>query len=228
MELELKHLYYENPEVSTVVENARDHQVVNVVRALGFIVLLVVFFHRIAAYGVDTNGQSTAQMAVAVGPQYDTTHVYVSAGDFDAFVNSFIATFGGTASRRAVANITPVSSSTEMQAVLTPVGNLSIFAFQTPIPFPFGEERTGNLVTDMNRAIQGARAAGAEVIVEPFKDPIGMDAIIQWPGGVKMQLYRHFKPSTNVPLAAVPDSRVYVSKDQADNFVRCFNAFANG
>ena len=33
--------------------------------------------------------------AVGVGPQYDSTHVYVASADLDAFVNSFIATFGG-------------------------------------------------------------------------------------------------------------------------------------
>jgi predicted enzyme related to lactoylglutathione lyase len=115
-----------------------------------------------------------------------------------------------------------------MQAVLTPVGAISVFAYQTPVPFPFGDERTGYLVADMDQAIKAARAAGAEVIVEPFKDPIGIDAIIQWPGGVKMQLYWHFKPSTNPPLETVPENRVYVSKDQADNFVRSFVTFAGG
>jgi predicted enzyme related to lactoylglutathione lyase len=165
---------------------------------------------------------------IAVGPQYDTTHVYIAPGDFDAFVNSFTATFGGKPSKRIVGNVLPVPSSAELQYVMTPAGALSIFAFQTPVPFPFGQERTGYLVTDMDRAIQQARASGAEVIVEPFKDPIGVDAVIQWPGGVKMQLYWHFTPSTNPPLETIPDNRVYVSKDQADNFVRCFVRFSHG
>ena len=64
--------------------------------------------------------------------------------------------------------------------------------------------------------------------MEPFKDPIGMDAVIQWPGGVKMQLYWHFEPSTNPPLKTIPDNRVCVSRDQADNFVSCFVRFAHG
>ena len=33
--------------------------------------------------------------SVAVGPQYDTTHVYVVPEDVDKFVASFLATFGG-------------------------------------------------------------------------------------------------------------------------------------
>jgi predicted enzyme related to lactoylglutathione lyase len=165
---------------------------------------------------------------VAVGAQYDGTHVYVAPSDLDAFVNSFIATFGGTPSKRIVVSVLPVPSSTEFQYVLTPVGALSIFAYQTPIPFPFGQERTGYLVTDMDQAIKAARAAGAEVIVEPFKDPIGIDAVIQWPGGVKMQLYWHFTPPKNPPLETIPDNRLYLSRDQADNFVRSFLSFAHG
>jgi predicted enzyme related to lactoylglutathione lyase len=164
----------------------------------------------------------------AVGPQYDTTHVYVAPAELDALVSSFVATFGGTASKPGVTNITPAPSSATFQAVSTPVGLLSVLAFQTPIPYPFGEERTGYLVTDMDQAIKAARAAGAEVVVAPFKDPIGIDAILQWPGGVKMQLYWHFKASTNPPLDTIPENRVYISPDTADSFVRGFVAFAGG
>ena len=165
---------------------------------------------------------------VAVGPQYDSTHVYLAPSDFDAFVRSFTATFEGKPSKRIVTNVLPVPSSTEFQYVWSPVGTLSVFAFTTPIPFPFGSERTGYLVTDMDQAIKAARDAGAEVIVEPFKDPLGMDAIIQFPGSVKTQLYWHFTPPKYDPLQAIPDNRVYLSRDEADNFVRCFLRFSRG
>src|ERR1700691_618689 len=169
-----------------------------------------------------------ADGGVAVGAQYDTTHVYVAPGDFDAFVTSIVATLGGKASKRAVSNVLPVPSSTEMQYVSTPVGGLSVFAYETPIPFPFGQERTGYLVTDMDRAIKAARLAGAEVVVEPFRDPIGIDAVIQWPGGVKMQLYWHFTPPKFPPLETIPDNRVYVSRYRADEFVNGFLRFSRG
>src|SRR5580704_6415478 len=173
-------------------------------------------------------GQGAAAAGVAVGAQYDSTHVYVAPGDLDAFVKSVNATFGGQASKLIVTNVLPVPSSTEFQYVWTPVGTMSVFAFQTPIPFPFGEERTGYLVTDMDAAIREARAAGAEVIVEPFKDPIGRDAVIQWPGGVKMQLYWHFTAPNYPPLETVPDNRVYVSRDAADKLVASFVRFSHG
>ena len=165
---------------------------------------------------------------VAVGAQYDTTHVYVAPADFDAFVNSFIATFGGKPSPRGTFNVLPVPSNTQAQYVWTQVGTLSHFAFLTPIPYPFGQERTGYLVTDMDEALKQARAAGAEVIVDKFKDPIGYDAVIQWPGGVKMQLYWHFTAPHYDALDTVPDNRLYVSADAADTFVRDFLRFSHG
>src|SRR5436305_13275874 len=131
---------------------------------------------------------------VAVGPQYDTTHVYVAPEDFDRFVASLLATFGGTASKQGVFTVTPTPSSTMNQLVLTPLGTLSVFGFKPPVPYPFGVERTGYLVTDMDAAVRAARACGADVIVAPFDDPIGRDAIVQWPGGVNMQLYWHTTP----------------------------------
>src|SRR5712675_863011 len=87
---------------------------------------------------------------IAVGPQYDTTHVYVAPQDFDRFVTSLVATFGGTTTKQGVFTVTPTQSSTMSQLVLTPVGSVSVFGFKTPIPYPFGLERTGYLVTDLN------------------------------------------------------------------------------
>src|SRR4051794_39720419 len=142
----------------------------------------------------ESRDRIAAAPAVGVGPQYDTTHVYVAPENFDRFVASVLATFGGTASKQVVTNVTPTPSSTLSQLILTPAGTISVFGFKTPIPYPFGTERTGYLVTDFDKAIAAARAAGADVIVSPFPDPIGRDAVVQWPGGVNMQLYWHTTP----------------------------------
>jgi predicted enzyme related to lactoylglutathione lyase len=166
--------------------------------------------------------------SVAVGPQYDTTHVYVAPQDFDRFVASLIATFGGTTTKQGVFTVTPTPSSTMSQLVLTPVGSISVFGFKTPIPYPFGLERTGYLVTDMDVAVRTARATGADVLVAPFNDPIGRDAVIQWPGGVNTQLYWHTTAPSYASLQSVPENRVYVSTDKADEFVRSFLAFSHG
>src|SRR5580698_1489675 len=79
---------------------------------------------------------------MAVGPQYDTTHIYVAPADFDTFVASLIATFGGKASKEGVFQVTPTPSQTMSQLVLTPAGSFSVFGFKTPVPYPFGLERT--------------------------------------------------------------------------------------
>jgi predicted enzyme related to lactoylglutathione lyase len=165
---------------------------------------------------------------VAVEPQYDTTHVYIAPEDFDRFVASLIATFGGTKTKQGVFTVTPTQSSTMSQLVLTPVGSVSVFGFKTPIPYPFGLERTGYLVTDMDEAISAAKETGADVLVAPFNDPIGRDAIIQWPGGVNTQLYWHTTTPSYAPLQTVPENRVYISPVSVDAFVRSFLAFSHG
>jgi hypothetical protein len=165
---------------------------------------------------------------LAVGPQYATTHVYVTATDFDPFVASFLATFGGTASKPAIITVTPTPSSTMWQAVSTPVGILSVFGFKTPVPYPFGAERTGYLVNNMDAAIRAARATRADVLVTPFNDPIGRDAIIQWPGGVNTQLYWHTTAPSTPPLQTIPENRVYLSADRGDDFIRSFVTFSHG
>src|SRR6201997_1164884 len=165
---------------------------------------------------------------IAVAPQYDTTHVYVAPQDFDRFVASLIVTFGGTTTKQGVFTVTPTQSSTMSQLVLTPVGTISVFGFKTPVPYPFGLERTGYLVTDMGDAIRAAKATGADVLVAAFNDPIGQDAVIQWPGGVNTQLYWHTTAPSYAPLLTVPENRVYVSPDRVDAFVRSFLAFSHG
>jgi predicted enzyme related to lactoylglutathione lyase len=174
------------------------------------------------------NAQTTATPGVAVGAQYDTTHVYVAPQDFDRFVASLITTFGGSTTKQGVFTVTPTPSSTMSQLVMTPVGTVSVFGFKTPVPYPFGLERTGYLVTDMDEAIGAAKATGADVLVAPFNDPIGRDAIIQWPGGVNTQLYWHTTAPSYAPLQTVPENRVYVSPDRVDAFLRSFVAFSHG
>jgi hypothetical protein len=169
-----------------------------------------------------------ATASVAVGPQYDTAHVYVAPEDVDRFSDSVIATFGGIKSQQAALTITPTPSKTMWRAVFTPVGTFSVFGFTTPIPYPFGLERTGYLVTDLDTAIRSAKANEADVVVAPFKDPIGRDAIVQWSGGVYMQLYWHSTAPSYAKLDTVPENRVYVSPGRADAFVRAFVGFSRG
>ena len=194
--------------------------------ALVLTLRVAVGFLRVSA--VAQTAEATENISVAVGAQYDTTHVYVAPEDFDRFVASLIATFGGTATKQGVFTVTPTQSSTMSQLVLTPVASVSVFGFKTPIPYPFGLERTGYLVTDIDEAVRAAKATGADVFVAPFNDPIGRDAVIQWPGGVNTQLYWHTTAPSFTPLQTIPENRVYVSPDRADAFMRSFLAFSHG
>ena len=166
--------------------------------------------------------------AVAVGPQYDTTHVYVAPEDYDRFTDSFVATFGGSKSKQGVFQVTPTPSQTMSQLVFTPAGTISVFGFKTPMPYPFGAERTGYLVTDMDAAVNAARAHGADVIVDTVPDPIGRDAVIQWPGGVNMQLYWHTQAPHYDALQTVPENRIYVSPLSVHKLVHDFVKFSHG
>jgi predicted enzyme related to lactoylglutathione lyase len=181
-----------------------------------------------ASFGSAQTSSAKTRPLVAVGPQYDTTHVYVAPESIDAFVKAFLGTFGGTSTKQVVVTVTPTPSSTSSQLLQTPVGTVSLFGFKTPVPYPFGAERTGYLVTDLDGAIASAKSEGADVLVTPFPDPIGRDAVIQWPGGVNMQLYWHTTKPSYAEFQTIPENRVYVSPLRINDFLRSFIAFSHG
>ena len=187
-----------------------------------FLMTAIALFSIIVAFALPADSN------FGVGPQYDTTHVYVQPEDFDKFVASLVATFGGTTTKQGVFTVTPTPSKTMSQLVLTPVGTLSVFGFKTPVPYPFGVERTGYLVTNLDAAVRAAQADGADVLVSPFNDPIGKDAVIQWPGGVNMQLYWHTTPPSYPALQTIPENRVYVSPERGPHSFTAFSRFPTG
>jgi len=191
-----------------------------------FLLLASLLSGASAAVAKDAARQSASQ--VGVGAQYDTTHVYVAPEDVDKFATSFLATFGGQSTKQVVVTVTPTPSSTTSQLLQTPVGTVSLFGFKTPIPYPFGAERTGYLVNDIDEAIKAAKAAGADVLVSAFPDPIGRDAVIQWPGSVNMQLYWHTTKPSYAAFETIPENRVYVSPERVDAFTRGFLRFSHG
>lgn len=65
-------------------------------------------------------------------------------------------------------------------------------------------------------------------MVATFRDPVDRDAIIQWPGGVNLQLYWHTSAPNYGKLQTVPGNRVYLSRGRIDAFVRDFIALAHG
>ena len=182
----------------------------------------------VLAVPVASSAKTPAGGRLAVGTQYDSTHVYVTPGSVQAFTASWEATFGGSNTQPVVTDVTPTPSRTVSELVLSPVGTLSVFDYQTPAPYPFGAERTGWLVTDLEQGVRAAEADGADLVVSPFADPIGQDAVIQFPGGIDTQLYVHDTPPSYAALASVPQNRVYLSPDAADAFLRSYLRFTGG
>lgn len=84
------------------------------------------------------------------------------------------------------------------------------------------------LVSDIDAAVKQARTAGASVIVSTFPDPIGRDVVVQWPGGVNMQLYWHTTKPDYAAFETIPENRVYVAADRAEAFVQSFLKFSHG
>jgi hypothetical protein len=193
-------------------------------RSFGRLVLLTVALGFLAPAWARNNQAAS----FGVAPQYGTTHVYVAPAELDKFIASFIGTFGGQSTKQVQATLTPTQSKTSTQLLQTPLGTVSLFGFSTPIPYPFGAERYGLLVTDIDAAVKAARADGAELLVSIFPDPIGRDAIIQWPGGINMQLYWHTEKPSYTAFKSVPENRIYISPDRADAFIRDFVKFSLG
>jgi hypothetical protein len=165
---------------------------------------------------------------VGVGAQYDAPHIYIEHGEEKAFVDSWLATFGGTATTPLTLDVTPTPSETLSDIVLSPVGTLSVFDFSTPIPYPFGDESVGDMVSDFGTGVAEAARSGATVLVTPFDDPVGQDAIVQFPGGVDIQLWKHTASTVFSPLATIPDNRFYLDATAADAFIRDWLAFSHG
>jgi hypothetical protein len=163
-----------------------------------------------------------------VGAQYDAPHIYIQHGMEKAFVDSWLATFGGTATSPLRLDVTPTPSETLSDIVLSPVGTLSVFDFSSGIPYPFGQETIGDMVANFDQGLSDAVHNGATVMVSPFNDPVGQDVIVQFPGGVDIQLWKHFAPVTFKPLATTPDNRFYLDPAAAGAFIADWLAFSHG
>jgi hypothetical protein len=190
-----------------------------------------------AATAAPTHNPACATAAVtppanpmAMGPQYSAFHVYVQPGQLEAFANSWVNTFGGHYSTPFTTQLTPTPSSALATQVFSPVALLSVFDFTTPVPYPFGQERTGWGVADTDAATQQARADGAASLVAAFPDPIGRDSVVQFPGGVDTQLWHEttLSPNPFPALTTLPDNRVYVPGDTLAAFLKSYLAFTKG
>lgn len=181
------------------------------------------------AHPVHNRAATSQAQPVSYGPQYAAAHVYLEPGTMPAFVRSWEATFGGSHYDFVDnANVTPTPSKALWTFITSPVGHLSVFDYHTPKPHPFGEERTGWGVTDVDKALNAAKRSGAYELVAPFDDTVGRDAVIQFPGGLNTQLWLNFTPPTLPKLTTTPENRVYITADTLRPFLSSYLQFTHG
>ena len=191
-------------------------------------ILLLSSLLMTASSAIARNPAHSLTPQVGVGAQYDTTHVYVAPDDVDKFVASFLATFGGQSTKQVVATVTPTPSSTTSQLLQTPVGTVSSVRLQDADPLSF-RGRADRLSCDRygrsDPTCESVRRRRSGLLL-PRSDRAGR--VIQWPGGINMQLYWHTTKPSYAAFETVPENRVYVSPERADAFTRSFLCFSRG
>lgn len=78
-----------------------------------------------------------------------------------------MGTFGGSYVKPFTTQLTPTPSSAMATQVFSPVALLSVFDFTTPVPYPFGQERTGWGVTDTAAATRQPGNPPCDVMRDP-------------------------------------------------------------
>jgi predicted enzyme related to lactoylglutathione lyase len=65
-----------------------------------------------------------------------------------------------------------------------------VLATDGHLPYPFGHDNTGYEVSSLQDTLAKARAAGVNVIVEPFTSAGRTAAIVEFPGGYVAEIHQ--------------------------------------
>src|SRR5438445_58274 len=100
---------------------------------------------------------ATQTPALAVGPQYDTTHVYVSPDSADAFILDFVAfAHGKIVSDDRNAPGVEIGRPTDTYRrvrIESAFGRVAVLVTDGHLPYPYGREVTGYEVSDLSATI---------------------------------------------------------------------------
>ena len=129
------------------------------------LLLAAVLMSAASALGV---AREPATAGFAMGPQHDTTHVYVPVAEFDEFIRGFVATFGGKASG---------------------CGRTTLIVTDGAPPWSYGHELTGYEVAVLKGTPARAQGGGVKLLVPT--DTVGgrSAAIAPFPGGYIAELH---------------------------------------
>jgi hypothetical protein len=170
-------------------------------RMIGILALATVLWGSSVTESVAQAG-SAGMPAVAVGPQYDTTlsmsirRTSIARGQPPGDVRRHDV-------EARVFTVTPTRAARCLSSFSLPSARSLSSASRRLCPTRSGPSGQATLSPTWTWLFV-PRAPGADLIVAPFNDPIGRDAIIQWPGGVNMQLYWHTTPRAMLPWPRFP------------------------
>ena len=68
-------------------------------------------------------------------------------------------------------------------------GKLTAFVTDGHLPYPYGWEMTGYEVTNLVETLAKAKAAGADVLIPPYKTSERSAAIVRFPGGYIAEIH---------------------------------------
>jgi predicted enzyme related to lactoylglutathione lyase len=65
----------------------------------------------------------------------------------------------------------------------SPFGKITVLATDGHLPYPYGREIMGYEVDDLSNSLVKAKAAGANVVIEPYSVAGRRAAMVRFPGG---------------------------------------------
>src|SRR4029077_8115214 len=119
--------------------------------------------------------------------------VYVSPDRVDAFVRSFLAFSLGTvvsddARAPGVEIGRPVETYHRVR-IESKFGKLTALVTDGHLPYPYGRETTGYEVTNLVDTLTKTKAAGADVLVPPYKTDERDAVVVRFPGGYIAEIH---------------------------------------
>lgn len=119
--------------------------------------------------------------------------VYVSPARADAFVSDFTAFANAkvVADDRSAPGV-EIGRTNEVYrrvAIDSLFGKVAVLVTDGHLPFPYGRETTGYDVDNLSDTLTKAKAAGANVVVEPYGVAGRRAAMVQFPGGYIAEIH---------------------------------------
>jgi hypothetical protein len=119
--------------------------------------------------------------------------VYLSAGQADKFIQSFIGfSRGKIVSDEAHAPGAEIGRPGDVYRRIridSAFGKLTALVTDGHLPYPWGREVTGYEVANLDETLARARAAGATILVPPYTADRRHAAMVQFPGGYIAEIH---------------------------------------